>query len=194
MEQNRITNSTKDLYQGVRNITKKFQPSNDTVKKEDGTMLCDGEDIKKRWKEYCSKLYVKRNNDNTICHASPQSSVEPEPLLSKVRKAIQSPKLGKSSGIDDRTAELIKNAGENAEIFYHKLIVKIWCEKIWPEDWRKSVFIPIPKSGDTQQCSNNRTIALISHSSKILLKIIADRMKMKLRTEIAEEQNRTGWF
>ena len=68
------------------------------------------------------------------------------------------------------------------------IIVKIWCEKIWPEDWLKSVFIPIPKSGDTQQCSNNRTIVLISHSSKILLKIIADRMKMKLRTGIAEEQ------
>ena len=57
VEQNRITNSTKDLYQGVRNITKKFKPSNDTVKEEDGTILCDGEDIKKRWKEYCSKLY-----------------------------------------------------------------------------------------------------------------------------------------
>ena len=116
--------------------------------------------------------------------------MEPEPLLSEVRKAIQSLKLGKSSGIDDITAELIKNTGENADIFYHKLIVKIWCEKIWPEDWLKSVFIPIPKSGDTQQCSNNRTIALISHSSKILLRIIADRMKMELRTEIAEEQAR----
>ncbi|XP_063613942.1 uncharacterized protein LOC134787155 [Penaeus indicus] len=120
----------------VKNITKKLKPSNDTVKNEDGKILCDGEDVKNRWKEYCSNLYAKRNNVNSVFNASNETSTEPK----------------------------------------------------WPEDWIKSVFVPIPKKGDTQQCSNNRTIALISHSSKILLKIIADRMQMKLKAEIAEEQ------
>ena len=112
------------------------------------TILCDGENIRKRWKECRSKRYAKGNNAKTAFHASQQISIEPEPLLSKVRKTIQSLKLGRSSGIDDITAEL-KHAGENAEIFYRKLIVKLWCEKIWIEDRLKSVFIPIPKSGDT---------------------------------------------
>ena len=70
---------------------------------------------------------------------------------------------------------------------FHQLCTKIWNNTSWPEDWVNSMFVPIPKKGDTQQCSNNRTIALISHSSKILLKIIARRMKMKLSEEIAEE-------
>ena len=111
VEANRITNSTKGLYQGARNSTRKLKPSNDAVKEEDGTILCDGEDIKKRWKECCSKLYAKRNNVNTVFYASQQTSIEPEPLLNEVGKATQSLKLGKSSGLDDITELIRKNYG-----------------------------------------------------------------------------------
>ena len=83
---------------------------------------------------------------------------------------------------------MIKNGGEKVEMFYHKLCTKIWTENKWPDDWGLSVFVPIPESGDTLPCSNNIKIPLISHSSKILLKIIAKRLAIKLNEEISEEQ------
>ena len=183
-----INQTTKELYQGVRKITRKFKPTMDTIKTEDGLVLCDGKDVKDRWNQYCSKLYKKNEDLTTASISLNDSEDEPPPLLDEVRKAIKELKNDKSPGIDEVAAELIKNAGESVEYFFYKLCMKIWNERRWPEDWVKSVFIPIPKKGDTLQCSNNRTIALISHSSKILLKIIAERMKLKLREEIADEQ------
>ena len=73
--------------------------------------------------------------------------------------------------------------------YFHKLCVKMWSEKLWPDDWEWSVFIPIPKKCDTLECFSNRTIVLISHFSKILLKIIVSRMKNRPETEIVEEQH-----
>ncbi|XP_063598624.1 uncharacterized protein LOC134775096 [Penaeus indicus] len=110
------------------------------------------------------------------------------PLIDEVKEAIKDLKNDKSPGADEITAELIKNGGPNIEAFYHKLCCKVWNDQKWPADWLKSVFVPIPKKGNTLQCTNNRTIALISHSSKILLKIIAKRMHWKMKAEIAEEQ------
>ena len=75
------TNSTKDLYQGVRKITNKFKPMVDTIKKEDGVMLCDGDEVKDRWNEYCSKLYQRNKNipHNTVELQNNEN--EPPPLL-----------------------------------------------------------------------------------------------------------------
>ena len=117
-----------------------------------------------------------------------QFTNEPPPLLEEIQEAIKDLKIGKSPGNDQVTAEMIKYGGEKVAIFYHRLCTKIWQENIWPDEWGESIFVPIPKKGDILQCSNNRTISLISHSSKILLKIIAMRMASKLSKEIAEEQ------
>ncbi|MCT5353383.1 reverse transcriptase family protein [Pseudomonas aeruginosa] len=160
----------------------------DTIKTEDGLVLCDGKEVKDRWNQYCSNLYKKNKDLTTTLIRLNDNEDEPPPLLDEVIKAIKEVKNNKSPGIDEITAELIKNAGESVEYFFYKLCTKIWNERKWPEDWVKSVFTPIPKKGDALQCNNNRTIALISHSSKILLKIIAERMKLKLREEIADEQ------
>lgn len=72
--------------------------------------------------------------------------------------------------------------------FFHNLCIAIQTIKEWPEDWTKSVVFLVAKTGDTQQCSRNRTIALISHCSEILLQIIAGGTKAKLSEEISEEQ------
>ena len=116
-----------------------------------------------------------------------QSTTEPPPLLDEIKDAINDLKQGKSPGFDGITAEMIKNGGEKVEMFYHKLCTKIWIKNKWPDEWGLSVFVHIPKNGDTLQCSNNRTISLTSHSSKILLKIIAKRLAIKLNEEISEE-------
>ena len=83
---------------------------------------------------------------------------------------------------------MIKASGEEGISIYHKLCTKIWKEEKWPSERTKAVFVPIPKKGDLQQCTNYRTIALISHTSKILLKIIMKRLQRKLDKEINQTQ------
>ena len=188
IEENSITNSTRDLYRGIKDLTKKFKPTIDTIKDENGNALCNGDDVKERWKSYCEDLY--KINDN-LAHdnvAFDQTEEEPPPLRSEIQKAINDLKNNKSTGIDEVAAELVKNGGENVVEFFHVLCKKIWKDRKWPEDWITSVFVPIPKKGDVLECSNNRTISLISHCSKILLKVIAGRLKGKLDEEIADEQ------
>ena len=114
--------------------------------------------------------------------------LEPSPLYSEIEHAIKETKSNKSPGIDDIPIELIKEGGENVTNFFHRLITIIWETKDWPKDWSTSIFLPIPKKGDTSECTNNRTISLVSHCSKILLNLIAGCMKRKMEEEIAEEQ------
>ena len=117
-----------------------------------------------------------------------QNGEELEPLRSEVEWAINQLPLGKSSGNDAIHGEMIKASGEEGISIYHKLCTKIWKEEKWPSEWIKAVFVPIPKKGDLQQCTNYRTIALISHASKILLKIIMKRLQRKLDEEINQTQ------
>ena len=70
----------------------------------------------------------------------------------------------------------------------HRTCVAIWETGEWPEEWTFSTFIPLPKKGDLKQCANYSTIALVSHASKILLRIILERIRVKTETEIADEQ------
>ncbi|GFO14350.1 endonuclease-reverse transcriptase [Plakobranchus ocellatus] len=83
---------------------------------------------------------------------------------------------------------MIKACGEEGIDVYHKLCKKIWEKGQWPTDWKRAIFIPLPKKGDLQLCSNYRTISLISHASKILLKIIMKRMERKLEEEVSNSQ------
>ena len=190
IEDNSITNSIKDLYQSVKNLTNKFKPTIDTIKDENGKILGEAEEVKERWAHYSTDLYKKNPNIVVPQHTFvANDNRELPPLYSEVAKAINELKANKSPGFDDITAELVKCGNNNVVNYFLKLCTLIWVKKKWPDDWTKSVFIPIPKKGDTLQCCNNRKIALINHCSKILLKIIASRMQTKLKEEISEEQS-----
>jgi len=89
---------------------------------------------------------------------------------------------------DEVPAELFKAGGETVLDRMHRICVAIWETGEWPEEWTFSIFIPLPKKGDLKQCANYRTIALVSHASKILLWIILERIRVKTETEIADEQ------
>ena len=187
IEEKSITNSLKDLYQGVKSLTRKFNPRIDTVKADDGALLCESDEVKQRWKQYCCKLYKKNETSfERVPTSSCDNMVEPAPFYSEVKQAISELKNNKSPGIDEVVAELTKNGGNQLITFFHKLCIAIWMKKEWPVDWVNSIFVPIPKRGDVLQCNNNRTIALISHCSKILLKIISNRMKPQMDVEINE--------
>ena len=189
IEEKFITNSVKDLYAGVKSLTSKFRPSIDTVKDDDGTILCESREVKRRWQDYCTKLYQKNCDiDGPQLPSFVDPKEEPPPLYSEVDKAVKELKNGKSPGVDEIVAELVKNCGDHIVAYFYKLCTLIWNRKEWPDDWVKSIFVPIPKKGDIQQCSNNRTIALICHCSKVILKIIAGRMKSKINEEVNEVQ------
>lgn len=113
---------------------------------------------------------------------------EPSILLKEVQQAIHKLGNNKSPGTDGIPAELLKTSGEAGHNALWGLCNKIWDTGEWPEDWVSSVFVTIHKKGDLTNCDNYRTIALISHASKILLNIILNRLQNILDQEIAEEQ------
>ncbi|GFR97609.1 endonuclease-reverse transcriptase [Elysia marginata] len=153
---------------------------------KDGKTLTENEEISNRWKEYCSEMYEDNTNEERKQVESNDEILEP--TRSKVEWAIKQLPKGKSAGNDEIHAEMIKASGEQGIDIFHKLCKKIWIEEKWPDEWVKSVFVPIPKKGDLQQCSNYRTIALITHASKILLKIIMKMLEKKIEEEVSQTQ------
>ena len=102
--------------------------------------------------------------------------------------AVQSLKKGKSAGVDDSPAELIQAGGEDVITAPTTICNKIWQTGEWPTLWTQSLVITLPKKGNLQQCQVYRTINLISHPSKVMLKIILNRLKPQAEKIIAEEQ------
>ena len=133
--------------------------------------LTEAEDIKKRWQEYTEVLYKKElhdpdNHDGVITH------LEPNIVECKVKSALRSIATNKASGGDEIPTELFQILKDDAVKVLHPICQQIWATQQWPQDWKRSVFIPIPKKGTAKECSNYRAIALISHASKVMLKIL----------------------
>ena len=110
------------------------------------------------------------------------------PLRCEIKRAINSLKDRKSPGCDNIHAEMIKASGDEGVEVYHKLCAKIWKSEQWPSDWKRAIFITLPKKGDLLMCSNYRTISLISHASKILLNVLLKRIENKLEEEVSNTQ------
>ena len=128
----------------------------------------EAEDIKKRWQEY-TELYKKdlQDPDNpkgVITH------LEPDSLECEVKWALGRITMNKASGGDGIPVELFQILRHDAVKVLHSISLQIWKTQQWPQDQKKSVFIPIPKKGNAKECSNYCTIALISHASKVTLK------------------------
>ena len=110
-------------------------------------------------------------NDPDI-HDDVITNLEPDILECEVKWALGSITTNKASGGDEIPAELFQILKDDAVKELHSICQQIWKNKQWPQDWKMSVFIPIPKKGNTKKCSNYRTIALILHASKVILKIL----------------------
>ena len=98
------------------------------------------------------------------------SHLEPDILECEVKWALGSITTNKASESDIILAELFQILKDNAVKVLHSICQQIWKTQQWPQDWKRSVFIPIPKKGNAKECSNDRTITLISHASKVMLK------------------------
>lgn len=178
---------TRDLFRKVKQITGKVTPKINGIKNRDGELVMEEEQVKSRWKEYTEELYKKDVRINEP-FSKAEYIRETEIRESEVRRALEQINNNKAPGYDGIPIELIKAAGDESIRVMTRLCQHIWETEQWPKDWKRSIFIPIPKKGDTRECGNNRTIALISHTSKILLKIIQNRMESYVERELPEEQ------
>ena len=138
--------------------------------------LTEAEDIKKRWQEYAEELYKKGlhdpdNHDGVITH------LELVILECKVKWPSGSITTNKASGGGGIPLELFPTLKDDAVKVLHSICQQIWKAQQWPQNWKRSVFIPIPRKGNAKECSNYCTMALISHASKVMLKILQARLQ-----------------
>ena len=178
---------TRDLFKKMRDTKGTFPAKMGTIKERNSMGLTEAEDSKKRWQEYTEELSKKDlhdpdNHNGVITH------LEPDILQCEVKWALGSITTNKASGSDGIPAELLQILKDDAVKVLHSIRQQIWKTEEWPQDWKRSVFIPIPKKGNAKECLNYLTTALISHTSKVMLKIFQSRHQLSVNHELPDVQ------
>ena len=148
--------NTRDLFKKIRDTKGMFHEKMGSIKNRNGMDLTEAADIKKKRQGYTEELYI---------------------LECEVKWALVSITTNKASGADAISVELFQILKDNPVKVLHSICQQIWKTQQWPQDWKSSVFIPILKKGNAKECSNYHTIALISHPSKVMLKILQARLQ-----------------
>ena len=156
---------TRHIFKKAGDTKGIFHAKIGTIKDRNWMCQTEAENIKKRCQEYTEELYkkdlnVQDNHNGVITH------LEPDILECEVKWALESITTYKASGGDGIPVELFQILKDAAVKVLHSICQQIWKSQQWPQDWKRSVFIPIPKKGNAKECSNYRTIALISHVVK----------------------------
>ena len=167
---------TRELFKKIRATKETFHAKMGSRDDRNCVDLTEAEDIKKRWQEYTEELCKKRsshpdNHNGVITH------LDPDIWEYEVKWALGSIIMNQASGGDRTPAELFQILKDDAVKVLHSVCQQIWKTQQWPQDWKRSVFIPIPKKGNAKECSNYHTIAFISHTSKVLLIILQTRLQ-----------------
>ena len=137
--------------------------------------LAEAEKIKERWQEYTSTVQKSLNNSDN--HNGVVSHLKPDILDCELKQALGSITTNKASGSDGIPAELFQILKDGAVKVLHSICQQIWKTRQWTQDWKRSVFIPIPKKGNAKESSKYRTVVLISHASRVMLKILQARLQ-----------------
>ena len=171
---------TIDLFRKTRDTKGSFHAKMGSIKDRNGRDLTEAEDIKKRWQEYTEELYKKDlhdpdNQDGVITH------LEPDILQCEVKWTLESITMNKASGGDGIPVELFQILKDDAVKVLHSICQQMWKTQQWSEDWKRSVFIPIPKKGNAKECSNYDTIAQ-------MLKILQARLQQYVNRELPDVQ------
>ena len=177
----------RDLFKKIRDTKGTFHAKMGTIKGRNGMDLTEAEDIKKSWQEYTEELYKKdpHNPDN---HEGVIIHLEPDILEWEVKWALGSITTNKASGGDGVQVELFQTLKDDAVKVLHSICQQIWKTRQWPQDWKRSVFIPVPKKGKAKEYSNYCTIALTSHASKVMLKILQARLQQYVNRNLPDVQ------
>ena len=158
-----------------------------TIKDKSSMDLTEAEDMKKRWQEYTEEPYKKDlhdpyNHDGVITH------LEPDILKCEVRWGIEDITMNKASSGNGIPTKLFQSLKDGAVKLLHSIYQQIWKTQQWPQDWKMSVFLPIPKKCNTKEHSNYHTVALISYASKVMLKILQARLQQYVNCELPDVQ------
>lgn len=180
----------KALYDTTRLLNGRRRNPNRPVRDKAGQLLTSIDDQLERWKEH-----FKETLNRPPSQDPPQ--LEPGPTLSihtgeitklEIRKALRSLKNGKAAGVDNIPVEALKEGGAEIVDSLHELLNLVWKEEEISTDWTKGLLVKLPKSGDLSQCDKWRGITLLSIPSKVLTRVILDRMKDAVDRELREEQ------
>ena len=139
-----------------------------SIKDRNGLDLTEAEDIKKRWQEYTEELYKQELHDQDN-HNGVITHLEPDILECEVKWALESITTNKANGGDGIPVELFQILKGGAVKVLHSICQQIWKTQQWPQDWKRSVFMPIPKKNNGKEYSSYHTTALISHANKVML-------------------------
>ena len=154
----------RDLFKKIIDIKGLSHAKKGTIKDRNGKDLTEEQKIKKRWQEYIEELTKKDLNDSDN-HSGVVTHLEPDILECEVKWALGSITMNKPRGGDGIPLELFLILKDDAIKVVHSICQQIWKIQQWLQNWKRSVFIPIPKIGNAKECSNYHTIALISHAS-----------------------------
>ena len=176
------------LFKKIGDTKGTFHAEMGTIKDRNGMDRTEAEDIKKRWQEdtedYSKQSHDPDNHDGVIIH----THLEPDILESEVKYALGGITTNKASGGDGIPDELFQVLKDDAVNVLHLIRQQIWKTQQWPQNWKRSVFIPIPKKGNAKESSNYHTIALISHASKVMIKILQATLQQYVNQELPDVQ------
>ena len=180
---------TRDLFKKIRDAKGTFHAKMGSIKDRNGKDLTEAEDTKKRSQEYTEELYKKDlhdpdNHDGMITH----THLEADIMECEVKWGLGSITMNIASGGDGIPVELFQILRDDAVKVLHSICQQIWKTQQWPQYWRRSVFIPVPKKGNAKECSNYCTIVLTSHASKVMLKLLQARLQQYMNRELPNVQ------
>ena len=183
------------MYIRAKEMGKKYKASrsiNNNIQDLQGNILKDKEKIKERWKEYFETLYDAANKPTT-CNLEQENEVGeddkgPLILLAETEASKHKLKKGKAPGLDNIPGELIECLGPQATKQLNKLDNAIYTTGKWPADFTRSKVVKLPKKANTKRCEEHRTLSLIPHCSKILLKTMYERIYSKVDSFIQKDQ------
>jgi len=183
LETNSKIKNIRDLYRGINDFKKGYQPRTNVVKDEKGDLVAVSHSILARWRNYFSQLLnVHGVNDVRQTEIHTVEQLVPESSAFELQLAIEKLKNHKSPGRDQIPAELIKEGGRTVCYEIHKLIISICNKKELPEEWKESIILPMYKKGNKTHCNNYRGISFLPTTYKILSNILLRRL-----TPYAEE-------
>ena len=188
IEENLQKNNSKKAYQFVKQLKRSKQERPTTIQGKAGKFLTEEQDILKRWTENCSELYTHTTTgDLKVLDVPPPVINDSYPILrEEVETTVKSLKKGKSAGVDNIPSELVQAGGEAMTDMLLNICNKIWQTGEWQTPWIQSLIITLPKKSYLQLCQNYHTISLISHPSKVMLRILLNRLKPQAEEVIKE--------
>ena len=159
IEKNNRMGKTRDLFKKIRDTKGTFHAEMGSIKDRNGLDLTETEDIN-RWQEYAEELYKTDlhdpdNHDDVITH------LEPDILECEIKWALEGITTNKATGGDGIPVDLFQILKDDAVKVLHSICQQVLKTQQWPQDWKRSVFIPMPKKGNAKECSNYHTLALI---------------------------------